>query len=161
MMAASNYKPVGGVESCALYPADAVVMALFSSEGCKIQLSGTPVEVTLLDDASKYDEESSLKDGVASISHTLCLVAERGRADEWLNNAFVERAAFEGFVAVISMSDGRRLLAGYSVQLGDEQPLRLEKISSTSGVNLHDIPSVLLQLTSQDADFSPEILEIV
>ena len=53
---ATSYKPVGGVESCTLYPADAVVTALFSSEGCEVELSGTPMEVELLEDKSNYEE---------------------------------------------------------------------------------------------------------
>ena len=50
----ATYKPVGGVESVALYPADAVVTALFSSDGCEVELSGIPIEVPLLEDCSQY-----------------------------------------------------------------------------------------------------------
>ena len=158
MKSNANYKSVGGVESCTLYPADAVTTALFSCEGCEIELSGTAIEVPLLDDASEYEECSQMEVGATLISHRLHLVAERNEAKSWLNDHFIERAYTEGLVAVISLYDGRRLLAGYSAQFGDEQPLRLESLTSTSGTSLNETPSVTLRLISQDTEFSPEIL---
>lgn len=160
-MSGSNYKPVGGVESCALYPTDAVEMAIFSSEGCTLRLSGTPIAVVLLDDASLYEENFSFEQGAATVAHRLHLAADRLEAKEWLDETFLERAAFEGFIALLSLNDGRRLLSGYSAHLGAEQPLRLEKITSTSGNTLRERPSVVLQLIAHDADFSTEILEMV
>lgn len=153
-----NYKSVGGVESCSLYPTDAVTTALFSCEGCEIVLSGTPIEVPLLDDTSKYEECSQAEAGATITSHTLHLVAERNEAKQWFDNDFIEQAHTEGFVAIISLCDGRRLLAGYSAQFGNEQPLRLKSLTSTSGTSLNDTPSVTLQLISQDTEFSTEIL---
>ena len=158
MKSGANYKSVGGVESCSLYPADAVTVALFSCEGCEIELSGAPIDIPLLDDSSKYEEYSQTKLGATCISHLLHLVAERNEANQWLDNNFIERAYTEGFVAVVSLCDGRRLLAGYSAQFGDEQPLRLESLTSTSGTSLNETPSVTLRLISQDTEFSPKIL---
>ena len=151
-------KPVGGVERCTLYPADAVTTALFSCDGCEVELVGSPIEVSLLDDASKYEEYSQTDVDATLISHLLHLVAERNEAKQWLNNDFIERANTEGFVAVISLCDGRRLLVGYSMNFGNEQPLRLDSIISTSGKSLNETPSVTLRLISQDTEFSPEIL---
>ena len=154
----SNFKPVGGVEGCALYPADAVVTALFSSEGCEVELSGIPIDVPLLEGASQYEECIETKSGAVCIAHKLHLVADRNYATEWLDNDLLERASFEGFVAIVSLCDGRRLLAGYSAQFGDEQPLRLSTLSSLSGNSLHDTPSVALYLVSYDTEFSAHIL---
>jgi hypothetical protein len=154
----ATYKPVGGVESVALYPADAVTTALFSSEGCEVELSGTPIEVPLLEDASQYEESSELRHGVITISHKLLLVADKDNAAEWLSDDFIEQASFEGFIAIVSLCDGRRTLVGYSSHLGSEQPLRLEKIISSSGKSLSESPSVTLQLISHDTEFSPIIL---
>ena len=154
----SSYKPVGGVESVALYPADAVVTALFSSNGCEVELSGNSIEVPLLDDASQYDEISRLEHGAASVLHKLHLVADRKDAEKWLDSAFLERAAFEGFIAVVSLSSGQSLLVGYSAHLGNEQPLRLESLTTSSGKTLHETPSVTLRLVSCDADLAAQIL---
>ena len=153
----SAYKPVGGVESVALYPADAVVTALFSSAGCEVELSGSPIEVPLLEDKSKYEESSSFEQGATSVSHLLHLVADRNEAYLWLDNNFLEQATFEGFVAVISLCNGDRLLAGYSAPFGNEFPLRLDAIISSSGSNLRETPSVTLRLISHDTEFSPII----
>ena len=157
----SNYKPVGGVESVALYPVDAVVAALFSSDGCEVTLSATPIEVELVDDLSCYEELSKSKNGIAKITHSLTLVADRATASQWLDTEFLERCSAEGVVAVLSLCDGRRLLVGYSALFGNEQPLRLESLTSTSGSSLRDKPTVTLQLISHDTEFSQEILEIV
>ena len=154
----SIYKPIGGIESCALYPADAVEMILFSSNGCEVELSGTPLETPLLEDSSYYEEVLRLQQGVASVSHLLHLVANRNDANEWLDNDFLERAAFEGLVAIISLCDGRRLLAGYSMHLGDEQPLRLESITTSSGNSPRETPSATLRLVAYDAEFSMKLL---
>ncbi len=153
-----NHKPIGGVESVALYSADAVQTALFSGDGCEVVFDKDPIEVPLLEDASKYEECSNLENGVISISHLLHIVAERNNAENWLDADFIEQASFEGFVAVISLCDGRRLLAGYSAQFGEEYPLRLENIISTSGTNLGEIPTVALRLVSHDTEFSPQII---
>jgi hypothetical protein len=158
MKTTSNYKPVGGVESVALYPADAVETALFSSDGCEVDLSASPIEVMLLDDRSCYEEHTRCDKGTTSVSHHLRLVADRGVAQAWLDNDFVEQASYDGFIAVVSLCDGRRLLVGYSARLGNEQPLRLESLLSTSGNSPNDTPSVTLQLVSHDADFSAVIL---
>ena len=154
----SNYKPVGGVESCSLYPADAVQTAIFSSKGCKVQLQGTPIKVDLLDDSSHYNEEIKCKDGPVKVSHQLQLVADRKVAEKWLDTEFLERLSIEGAIAVVTLEDGRSLLVGYSSHFGDEQPLRLEYLISESGNNLHDKPIVTLQLLSYDTEFSSEIL---
>lgn len=154
---ASNYKPVGGVESCALYPAEAVQTALFSSEGCQATLSGMPVAVMLLDDASHYEEVVESCDGITKISHRLSLVADRGDAAPWLDVDFLERASIEGLVAVVGLANGRSVLVGYSLHFGSEQPLRLQSMTSTSGSKLHDTPTVTLFLTSCDTEFSYEM----
>lgn len=154
----SNYKPVGGVESCTLYPADAVQTIIFSSKGCSVQLQGSPIEVELLDDSSHYHEEIKCKDGLLKVLHRLQLVADRKAAEKWLDTEFLEQLSIEGAIAVVKLEDGRSLLVGYSSHFGDEQPLRLEYLISESGNNLHDKPIVTLQLLSYDTEFSSEIL---
>ena len=151
------YKPVGGVESVVLYPADAVQTALFSSEGCSATLLGEDLEVALLDDGSYYEERAESDEGITKIAHRLHLVADRGEAEAWLDADFVERASIEGVVAVVPLADGRRLLVGYSSHFGSEQPLRLTLLTSSSGSKLHDNPTVTLQLVSYDTEFSCEM----
>lgn len=153
-----SYKPVGGVERVALYPAHAVEMALFSNEGCEVSLAGTPIEVELIDDGSFYEETIENKCGVTRISHRLHLCASRECAEAWLDNEFLEQMALDGVVAVASLNDGRTLLVGYSAHFEAEQPLRLESLTSTSGSELHETPVVTLQLHSHDTAFSAEIL---
>lgn len=155
----SNYKPVGGVESIALYPTNAVATALFSSEGVEVGLSGTPIEVELLEDLSCYEEVCESKCGITRISHKLTLVADRTNAEAWLATDFLERASIEGLVAVASLCDGRTLLIGYSATFCNEQPLRPLSLLSSSGNSLHDKPTVSLQLVSHDTEFSHEILK--
>ena len=152
------YKAVGGVESVALYPADAVVVALFSTEGCEVRLEGKPIEVELLDNGSYYEEHSKTEGGATKISHKLHLKADRKSAEAWLKPQFAERASIEGVVAVVRLCDGRELLVGYSAIFGSEQPLRLESLTSTSGSSPRDIPSVELHLVANDGEFSRQII---
>lgn len=154
----ANYKPVGGVESAVLYPADAVVTALFSNEGCEVSFTGTPLEVALIEDKSLYEECAEYEYGVAKISHQLHLVADREDAKSWLEADFLEQASIDGVVALLSLCDGRKLLVGYSAQFGNEQPLRLKTVTTSSGTMLRERPTVALQLTSFDTTFSQSIL---
>lgn len=155
---ASKYKPVGGVERVILYPADAVRTVLFSSNGCEVELSEPLLEVELLDDASHYKEKSECINGVVKIDHLLHIVADRKEAEKWLDSDFLEQVAIEGVVATVHLEDGRSLLVGYSSRFGNEQPLRLDSIVSSSGDKLHNRPTVALQLISHDTDFSCEII---
>ena len=155
---APHYKPVGGVERVVLYPANAVHRAIFSSEGCRVTLSGESLEVELLDDASYYEERVESCDGVTKISHHLYLVADRGEAKPWLNADFLERASIDGLVAVVQLANSSSLLVGHSVHFGSEQPLRLQSLTSASGSKLHETPTVSLQLTSCDTEFSCELI---
>jgi hypothetical protein len=85
-------------------------------------------------------------------------VADREVAKAWLDKDFLDRAYLDGLVAQVLLADGRRLLVGYSALFGDEQPLRLESLISTSGTQLHDKPTVTLRLVSHDTEFSNEII---
>lgn len=154
----SKYKPVGGVERCSLYPANAVEKALFSSEGCEVTLVGEPLEVELLDDMSSYEELTDSLKGDIRVSHLLNLVADREVAKAWFDKDFLDRAYLDGLVAQVLLADGRRLLVGYSALFDDEQPLRLESLISTSGTKLHDKPTVTLRLVSHDTEFACEII---
>lgn len=153
-----KHKPIGGVESCALYPADAVESLLLSSEGVEVKLNGSPIEVELADDHSTYEELLENKHGVIKVTHKLTLVAQKDAAATWLTENFTEEGAYNGFVAVVRLSDGRNLLAGFSFALSNEQPLLLDSVTSHSGSSPHDTPTVTLLLVSQDTEFSQEIV---
>jgi hypothetical protein len=79
-------------------------------------------------------------------------------AKGWLDEEFVEMASIDGVVAVVLLADNRHLLVGYSPTFGDEQPLRLEYLSSSSGSTPYDSPTVTLQLVSHDTTFSCEVI---
>ena len=155
---ASNYKPVGGVKSVFLYPAEAISTILFSSEGCEVEFVDSPIEVELLEDKSSYEERVEVSKGQTKVVHTLRLVADRVKAEKWLETEFLERASLDGVVADVLLADNRRVVVGYSLLFGDEQPLRLESLISTSGSTPHDRPSVTLQLVSCDKEFACRII---
>ena len=155
---ASSYKPVGGVKRALLYPADAVKTALFSSEGCQVQFLGIPIEVELREDKSSYEECAESSKGQVKITHTLHIVSDRDKAKRWLETDFLERASADGVVAQVVLADDRRLLLGYSSVFGNEQPLRLESLKSTSGTTLHDRPYVALRFVAHDTEFSCEVI---
>lgn len=153
-----THKPIGGVESVALYPTNAVESVLFSSRGCEVSFVADPIDVELLENSSYYEEKLTCKNGTAKITHRVVITAEREWADRWLSNKFLERASMEGLVAKVKLCDGRNLLVGYSAHFGDEQPLRLESLLYNSGRTPHDRPTVTLTLLSHDTAFSQTIL---
>ncbi len=155
---AQDFKPVGGVVRVLLYPADSVKKALFSSEGCQVQFAVRPIELELLEDRSSYEERAESSKGQTKVAHILSAVSDRDMARRWLESDFLEQASIEGLIAQVILADGRRLLAGYSSLFEAEQPLRLESLTSTSGVALCDRPSVTLRLVSYDTEFSCEVL---
>ena len=158
MAAKCSYKPIGGVVSVLLYPSDSVGTALFSTEGCEVEFCKAAIEVELLDDSSYYEEKIENRGGILRVSHTLHLKANRLIAEQWTDNDFLEQAATDGLIADVKMNDGRHLLVGYSKNYGDEQPLRLEYLISSSGTSPSEQPTTILQLVSMDTEFSQEIL---
>lgn len=155
---ASNYKPVGGVKRVLLYPTEAIKSVLFSSEGCEVEYSAAPIEVELMEDMSSFEERAETTKGQTKIAHILHLVSDRSMGEAWLDADFLERASIDGVVAEVMLADNRHLLVGYSPTFGNEQPLRLESLSSSSGSTLHDKPTVTLRLVSHDTAFSCEIV---
>ena len=153
-----QHKPVGGVRSVRLYPANTVESVIFSVGECQVVLSTEGVGVELLDDASLYEEQLCNKGGAPLVEHNLTLVAERNRGSEWLDGAWQERMTTEGVVAVVELNDGRVLLVGYSEEFGDEQPLHLASLVSSSGQALLDTPRLTLKLISYDTRMSCEIV---
>lgn len=153
-----QHKPIGGVASARLYPASAVESVLFSEGKSRVVFSAEAVEVELLDDASLYEEQLRSKCGTPLVEHRLKLVAERNRALRWLDGAWQESLATEGAIAVVELNDGRTLLVGYSDEFGDEQPLRLASLVSSSGEALLDTPRLTLELVSHDTRLSCEIV---
>ena len=154
----SWHKPIGGVASVRLYPAEAVESVIFLDGGCRLALSTEGVEVELVDDKSIYEEQLNNKGGSLLVEHRLRLVAERNQASVWLDREWQERLATEGMVAVVELNDGRKLLVGYSEEFGDEQPLYLSSLVSSSGEELLDSPRLTLQLVSCDTRLSCEII---
>lgn len=153
-----DQKPVGGVEAVVLYPADAVKHALFSQWGCEVEFQGEGVAVALIDDASLYEEVVKSAKGIVGVTHSLTLVARYKDAGVWLATPFLERLAQEGVIATVALSDGRSIVVGYSQHFGEEQPLMLESVTTSSGRALAETPSVTLRLVSHDTALAAEII---
>lgn len=154
------HKPVGGVESVALYPADAVEQALFSKGGCEVAFRSASevVEVALVDDGSLYEEVVESARGVVKVTHRLSLVSRRCDAEAWLSLSFLERASQEGLIALVRLCDGRQMVVGYSQHFAEEQPLMLERVELSSGKELLTTPTVTLHLVSHDTSLAAERL---
>lgn len=155
-----DQKPVGGVDAVVLYPADAVKHALFSQGGCEVEFweDVQGVAVNLIEDASLYEEVAKSVNGIVGVTHNLTLVARYKDAGEWLATPFLDRLAQEGAIATVALSDGRRIVVGYSQHFGEEQPLMLASVTTSSGKALLDTPSVTLRLVSHDTALAAEII---
>lgn len=133
-------KPIGGIKSCALYAASAVV--------------SQPITVELMDDRSTYNQMLCSEKGVCTVNHTLRLVAYKDSATAWLESQFIRRASLQGVVAELVLNDGSSVKVGYSEALHYQQPLRLTKVEIESGSSAEHIPTVVLTLCSQDTSLN-------
>ena len=153
---ASHRKPVGGVRSVALLAANNISAAQFDKvTGECTQLvmvdHQAVMNVELVEDRSSLEEEFSFDDGLLSVEHRLTLVADRNMAEAWFDEEFRCEATRCGLCAVVTLSDGRVLLVGYSERFGAEQPLRIKSLHSHSGCRLVDMPTLTLTLESCDS----------
>ena len=137
------YKPVGGILSAELFFASEVNTAGDLPEG-----KGVAVE--LIDDESTYEELFSASNGLVSVQHTLTLVADRNRANEWLQREFLERCSTEGTVAHIVFASKEEIKVGYCPRFLVEQALRLDSLRFSSGDRLNTSPRVTLTLKCHD-----------
>ena len=137
------YKPVGGILSAELFFASEVNTAGDLPEG-----KGVAVE--LIDDESTYEELFSASNGLVSVQHTLTLVADRNRANEWLQREFLERCSTEGAVAHIVFASKEEIKVGYCPRLLVAQALRLDSLRFSSGDRLNTSPRVTLTLKCHD-----------
>ncbi|MBQ5753177.1 MAG: hypothetical protein IIV91_03080 [Alistipes sp.] len=150
-------KPKGGVAHVALHAADAVGSLAVEDDGCRVRFTDVPLEVSLADECSLFEEQLSTDGGVVEVCHRLTLVADRNFAQPWLDDDFLNRATCEGLVAEVTLCDSRRLLVGYSLRLASEQPLRLRSLIAGSGVRANDTPTLTLSLESIDAEMAMPI----
>lgn len=146
-------KPVGGLSEVRLLPV-AAIRSVGIAEGRCTEIvraaSAEPLLCPLADDGSSYKEEAVVRQGLASVRHTLTLAFPRDAARDQIDAARLERWASEGVAALLTAADGERMLAGWSERFGGEQPLRLAGMTSLTGAAPHDRPTAVLVLASED-----------
>ena len=154
-------KPAGGVAAVKLTAAANVRQADFADGAARstcVQLDMADdeavMECRLLEERSSLVESLSVEGASAAVKHSLRLVADRNLAEAWLEPRFVAEMLCRGAVAVVTLTDGRRLVAGVSRRFGLEQPLRLKSLTVDSGRRAVDEPTVELLLESVDTSFA-------
>lgn len=153
-----EYKPIGGVELCRLHFADSVDTLSFEEAGCKVKFADEGIEVRLIDNSSTFVEKVECDKGVISVVHTLRLAALRNDAQRWLDDDFMQNAAYRGLIARLVLNDGRKLVVGLSRHLDIEQPMRLESLVCDSGSSPSSAPTVTLKLRSTDTALAAAII---
>lgn len=153
---------MGGIRRVLLYGAEEVTGWTLGEGGCTALLfrpGAEPVEPPLTEGRSSYAEETT-DDAVPTVRHRLRLVMSGWQGRSIADEKFLRRAAADGFVAIVEAEDGSRFVAGRSVRLGGEQPLRLEKSAHTTGSRPTEAPETELVLSCSDdapaADYNPE-----
>ena len=154
-------KPAGGVAAVELTAAANVRDVRFDTAGLCSQLDladeQAVMQCELLEERSSLVETLSAEGGAVAVNHRLQLVADRNLAHAWLQPEFVAEALRRGVVAVVTLADGRRLLAGASSKFGLEQPLRLKTLKVASGTRALEAPTVELALESSDTAFAAQM----
>ena len=152
-------KPIGGISSCALYPADAARISAVTRQGCKVTFNKAPYEFELFDEHSSLSEQMVAENGILKVTHRLTLVADRNLASAWLEAPFTNQAIDKGLVAEVTLTDGRHLLVGWSHRFQAEQPLRLSSLRSDSGTRANETPTLTLTLESRDNTFAMPVIQ--
>lgn len=149
---AEQPKPIGGLRRVWLIPADGVREVAFADGGVASLLLGEGVfaiELPLLEEQSRYEEELTLRGGVPSVKHTLELSIDRFEGDP-LEVWRLERELLSGVVARVETLAGEQLLVGWSQRVGLEAPLRLYSLTEERGRRRKDPPTLRLLLASYD-----------
>ncbi|MBQ5635677.1 MAG: hypothetical protein IIV10_05145 [Alistipes sp.] len=151
-------KPIGGIAHCALYPADSVRVKSITTNGCDVLFANQSCEFDLFDEHSSFNEQMLSDKGVLKVVHRLELIADRNLASSWLEIPFTHQAIDKGLVARLTLTDGRKLLVGYSKKFEFERPLRLSSLSFNSGSRANETPTLTLTLTSEDTAFAMPLI---
>lgn len=153
-MDATPRKPAGGLRSVTLYPAGAVAEVELEGPVCRgirVRSGTAPLEVPLVEQRSECTDEATAAQGPFAIRRTLRIETSRWQGRALFDGDFLHRAATEGFVALVEAVDGERFVAGWSARLGGGQPLRLERLTLSTGRRLAEAPSAELVLVCADA----------
>lgn len=124
----------GGVTSVLLMSADEAIGAVFSSEGVALSLpSVSTVDVVPEEDSAQWTEVVERREGATRVEHRLEM------AIPWAHQAVrLITDSPRGVVAVVTLLDGRKILAGYSAKFAAEQPLRIGSMTRISGRTRED-----------------------
>ena len=154
-------KPAGGVAAVELSAAANIRDIEFEEGGgltvCSLLNfadNSAVMRCELLEERSSFVETLTADGSSVAVKHTLKLVADRNMAQGWLEPRFISEAMCGGIVALVTLADGRRFIAGVSRKFGLEQPLRLKSITVDSGRSATDEPEVILILESFDTAFA-------
>lgn len=157
-------KPAGGVAAVQLFSTANIRDLEFSDDGPQYRCTRLEfcnpeavMQCRLLEDRSSLVEQLSTDNGPAAVTHTLRLTADRNFAEAWLDPRFTAELMAYGAAAVVTLSDGRMLLAGVSRKFELEQPLRLKLLKVDSGCRPADEPTVELVLESVDTAFAAQL----
>ncbi len=141
-----------------LYAAGEIEAVEFDGDVCRgirLRPGAEPVVLPLTEQRSYWTDETLMDRGPAAISRTLHIETNRWQGRAIFDEQFLNRAAFDGFVAVAEAVDGERFVAGRSLRLGAEQPLRLERLTFRSGSRRTDAPVAEIVLKCCDVVPAP------
>ncbi len=151
---ASLDKPIGGVVGVSLYRKSDVMAVRVADglcTGIDLCAGAAPLAVPIAEDRSSYTEESVGDEGLPATRHTLTIVCHRYPGRVMFAGPLLEQLATDGALACVELSNGERLLVGWTERLGFEQPLRLKRFRILTGPKPVDVPLLELHLESIDA----------
>lgn len=154
-------KPVGGVAAVMLTSVANIREAEFARDSAlptctKLQFcnENEVMKCRLIEEHSSFVETLAADGQITSVTHTLRLVADRNLAEGWLEPRFTTEMMTSGGAAVVTLADGRTLVAGISRKFDREQPLRLRTIKVSSACKRIEPPTVEMVLESVDTAFA-------
>lgn len=156
MNSSPTTKSIGGVARCVLHLPSAIAAVESSADGATlaVEFDDAGIAIPLKEGCSLFVEQLRVEQGLVAVTHRLEAVIRSRDGAYWLDADRLRSLAGQGAIAEVVLSDGRRLIVGWSQRFGAVQPLRLASVERTSGRKLADEPTTTIVLTATDTAFA-------
>lgn len=147
-------KPAGGIAAVRLTPA-----ANLAAEGegaVRVVDSSNTVAIPVICRRGTYSEKAYVTDGFHSVAQRLAITASRDDMQEWLEADFRQQTLAQGMAALVELTDGETLAAGYD-PLSSKVVLRLTEFETQSGAKGGDYPEVRMVLECRTTCHAPHV----
>ena len=140
--------PVSNLASCDLNSAADAVSKLTLTSNAKF------ADIQFIENSASFRQNSSGNYPLMTVTHELAFDIARNDPNSMKTLQLISDFGKEGFVALVTLSSGTVLLAGWSPRLGSESPLIPVSLSSLSGNAPEDDPICRISIRAKNCSFA-------